>query len=404
MGEWSLRPKDALMLEKIRKNLRASFSLETVEKFVKGSIWKNFLVKYYESNQIHKRMLSLSRVAPKNREYLDTLYKAQTNDVLWHGVFGGIYLPNLRDNAWRFIIKCENMLHGDNDALVVEDINCDGYDEIKCVSENLIAVFDTAAGGALCELGVRDRAFNFANTLTRYEEAYHAKIRDAVEEKREAPLKEEEGISTIHDEHIENPEQYLPYLIEDWYLKNAFVDHIVDAHFSVEQFQACSFSEYGDFANQPFALQKSKKHAFKLVRDGGIYRDDRKSALKLSKRFRVKKSHIDFKITLEGGAEDLYYLMEHNFHFADSDAIVINNAAFSDGYLMQGQTGLDIYDPYTEKHIRMTFNSSVDIYIYKLDTLSQSEAGFELTNQGVGLGFRIPLKRETILEGRMEIV
>ena len=404
MGEWSLRPKDALMLEQIRENLSATFSVETIEKFVKGSIWKNFLVKYYESNQIHKRMLSLSHDAPKNEVYLDNLYKAQTNDVLWHGVFGGIYLPNLRDNAWRFIIACEDMLHGKKDALIVEDVNCDGYDEIKCVSENLVAVFDTAAGGALCELGIRDKMFNFANTLTRYEEAYHAKIRDAVQEQKHVPLKEEEGISTIHNEHIENPEQYLPYLIEDWYLKNSFVDHIVDAHFSVEQFHQCSFSEYGDFANQPFVLEKSKKHAFKLVREGGIYRDGEKHALKLSKRFRVKESRIDFKITLEGGDTSLFYLMEHNFHFANSEAIVINNVAFSDGYVMQGQKALDIYDPYTGKHIRIDFDCSVDIYICKLDTLSQSEAGFELTNQGVSFGFKVPMEKEHVVEGRLEIV
>ena len=109
MGEWSLRPHDALELEKVKHALADEFPAETIEKFVKGSIWKNFLVKYYESNQIHKRMIALSSNAKrKNPDFMENLYKAQTNDVLWHGVFGGIYLPNLRDNAWRFIIGCEN--------------------------------------------------------------------------------------------------------------------------------------------------------------------------------------------------------------------------------------------------------------------------------------------------------
>ncbi len=406
MGEWSLRPDDALMLEKIRTHLSDTFAVETIEKFVKGSIWKNFLVKYYESNQIHKRMLSLSRDALKKERYLDSLYKAQCNDVLWHGVFGGIYLPNLRDNAWRFIIACDNMLHGRDDALIVEDINCDGYEEVKCVTEKLIAVFDTAAGGQLCELSLRDKGFNFANTLTRYREAYHAKIREAVAEERKAhePLHEEEGISTIHNEQIENPEQYLPYLIEDWYLKNAFVDHIVGADFGVETFRQCTFSEYGDFANQPFTLAKSKKHAFKLVREGGIYREGEKREVRLAKRFRLKGLRIAFKISIDGGMKGLYYLMEHNFHFASSDAIVVNNVAFSDGYMMQKKRELDIYDPYTDRHLRMRFGCDVDIYICRLDTLSQSESGFELTNQGVTFGFRIPLEAETVVEGSLEIV
>ena len=40
-------------------------------------------------------------------KYKEALYKAQCNDVLWHGVFGGIYLGNLRDNAYKYIIECE---------------------------------------------------------------------------------------------------------------------------------------------------------------------------------------------------------------------------------------------------------------------------------------------------------
>ena len=66
-------------------------------KFLKGGIWKNFFVKYEESNRIHKRTLELSKARESvNKPDFDTaLYKAQTNDALWHGVFGGLYLPNL---------------------------------------------------------------------------------------------------------------------------------------------------------------------------------------------------------------------------------------------------------------------------------------------------------------------
>ncbi|HHD83553.1 MAG TPA: DUF1925 domain-containing protein, partial [Campylobacteraceae bacterium] len=198
MGEWSLKGEDAVKMEKIREKLSEAFSTEEIEKFVKGSIWKNFLVKYYESNQIHKRMLSLSRAGNDEEAYREALFKAQCNDVLWHGVFGGIYLPNLRDNAWRFIIECENIARPKKAKIIVEDANCDGYEEIRCLSENLICVFDAKAGGALCELDLRDKGFNFANTLTRYAEAYHAHIREACEkEEQHVVPKEEEGISEI---------------------------------------------------------------------------------------------------------------------------------------------------------------------------------------------------------------
>ncbi len=405
MGEWSLRPKDALELEALKTALADGFPAETIEKFVKGSIWKNFLVKYYESNHIHKRMIALSQKAKrKERDYMENLYKAQCNDVLWHGVFGGIYLPNLRDNAYRFIIACENSAYKGKEKIVVADDNCDGYDEIRCLTDEIVAVFDTKAGGQLCELDIRDKAFNFANTLTRYEEAYHEKIKNPQKQSEEEHLHEEEGISTIHNLGGADVEKYAPYMITDWYLKNAFVDHIVDENFSLETFQQCRFAEYGDFANQPFRLRKCKKHSFTLHRDGGIFIGGEKHFSGLTKRFKVRKGTIDFKISIESAGEKLFYLMEHNLHFANLSEVLIDQKPFEEDCVLSAKNSLELYDPYTQKSIYFSFDTAVDIYIFRLDTLSQSEAGFELTNQGVSIGFKVPLKRETVLRGSMVLV
>lgn len=404
MGEWSLKAEDAVKLEEMKSQLSDRFSAEEIEKFVKGSIWKNFLVKYYESNHLHKRMLALSQARIPVEEYLESLYKAQCNDVLWHGVFGGIYLPNLRDNAYRFLLACDDRLYRNKGAMILEDTNCDGYDEIKCVSREVVAVFDTARGGQMVEMGLRRKGFNFANTLTRYKEAYHAHIRKACEgERAHAALKEEEGISTIHTEHIENPQQYLPYLVEDWYLKKCFCDHIVDGSFDVHGLKQCDFREYGDFADRPFAVVEAKKRAFTLERRGGIYASDRSFATKVTKHFKVKGGDIDFRIAIETEKEGLFYVMEHNFHFADASAVTIEGEPFCDLERLHARERFTIFDPYTQKKLRFTFNQPVDIHICRLDTLSQSEAGFELTNQGVTFGFQIALERDTVLEGRLSV-
>src|SRR5437764_9762072 len=34
------------------------------------------------------------------RQAQQNLWRAQTNDVYWHGVFGGLYLPHLRADAY----------------------------------------------------------------------------------------------------------------------------------------------------------------------------------------------------------------------------------------------------------------------------------------------------------------
>ena len=35
------------------------------------------------------------------------LYKGECNDPLWHGVFGGLYLPHLREASYEHLLKAE---------------------------------------------------------------------------------------------------------------------------------------------------------------------------------------------------------------------------------------------------------------------------------------------------------
>ncbi|MCW8821606.1 MAG: DUF1925 domain-containing protein, partial [Sulfurovum sp.] len=133
MGEWSLRADDALKLEALKKEMGHERYEKEGVKFLKGGIWKNFFVKYEESNRIHKRTLELSkaRKGVKKAAFDAALYKAQTNDALWHGVFGGLYLPNLRDNAYTYIIEAENVRYGKKNVLVSDQNELDGYGKVK---------------------------------------------------------------------------------------------------------------------------------------------------------------------------------------------------------------------------------------------------------------------------------
>src|SRR5439155_1707832 len=77
---------------------------------VRGAHWRNFLVKYAEANRMHKKMLALSGLC---RERGDppaarrAIGRAQCNDAYWHGVFGGLYLPHLRNAIWRNLALAE---------------------------------------------------------------------------------------------------------------------------------------------------------------------------------------------------------------------------------------------------------------------------------------------------------
>ncbi len=418
MGEWALKAKDNLLLKKIENSLSHTFGEDSVEKFVKGTIWKNFLIKYIEANRIHKRYLALSNSKIDNQNYLESLYKAQTNDVLWHGVFGGIYLPNLRDNAWRFIIECENIKYQDQSHTEIKDNNLDGYEEIKFISKNLITVFDTKAGGQLTEFDIRDRSFNLQNTMSRYFESYHQSVMSEKEEITDpADIEEQitqDAIASIHDID-ENMHQYKEMLHHDWHTKNSFIDHITDSTLSLDTFLASSFNEYGDFANQPFNLVETKEQKCTLKRDGGIYIEEQKHQTTITKTYETKEDEISFEIKIDTNINDGYfYLLEHNFHFANLKDIMINSQSFATNQMIK-QEGLKealeikdsniliFNDPYTQKEITITLSENCTIYLAPINTLSKSEAGFDVTNQGLSIGLKFKLQTAHPISGSIVV-
>lgn len=402
MGEWSLRADDALKLEALKHEMGQERYENEGVKFLKGGIWKNFFVKYEESNRIHKRTLELSKVrkSVNKVQFNAALYKAQTNDALWHGVFGGLYLPNLRDNAYRYIIEAENVRYGKKSVLVCDQNELDGYDKVKAVSSNHIFRFDAAHGGQLVEFDNKKACFNWQNTLTRRKEAYHQRILS--DEKVEEVRFEEDGIDTIHHAAVEVDDTLREAIIYDWYLKNSFIDHISDEHFNGGNFRYCNFREYGDFANQPFDLDLGKK-SVTFSRDGGLYLPE-KMQTKLVKTYEPHKNGFDFEISLTTKSQKNFkYVLEHNFHFSEYETLLVNDAPLLENGMIQETKVLKIYDYHLKQNISITLDQPCDIYYYQLKTLSQSEHGFDLSVQGVSFAMVVPFSQVLKIQGSLEV-
>ncbi|OLD99134.1 MAG: hypothetical protein AUG91_07485 [Actinobacteria bacterium 13_1_20CM_4_69_9] len=114
MGEWSLDAAAARRFTQARNALK-----DDLASLVALPPWRNFLAKYPEANALHKRMLIVSEelarrsildASPEVRQAQQNLWRAQTNDVYWHGVFGGLYLPHLRADAYGALLRAERML------------------------------------------------------------------------------------------------------------------------------------------------------------------------------------------------------------------------------------------------------------------------------------------------------
>ncbi|RMA97705.1 alpha-amylase/4-alpha-glucanotransferase domain-containing protein [Hydrogenothermus marinus] len=392
MGEWSLNTEEAIEIKKLKKQLGEDIAI----KFLKSGLWKNFFVKYEESNRIHKRMLECSKNKLKDEKYLDYLYKSQCNDVLWHGVFGGLYLPNLRDNAYRYIIECENLRYKNKNIIEINDNDLDGFEEVKIITENLIARFYSKYGGQLIELDDRKSCFNFQNTLTRRKEAYHEELINNNQNKKD------KKVVTIHEIHPTIDEKTKNEIVYDWYIKNSFIDHISDNSFNLENFKKCSFKELGDFTNQPFQLKK-EGNTIKFKRIGGIYQD-KTYPTTIEKRYITEKNKIDFNIKVDTESINKYlYILEFNFHFANLENIFINNKNSLNDLEINNIKQIEILDLYTKNKILISTDNSFSFYSTLIKTLSQNEKGVDFIIQGVSFALIFSLEKQLNINGSLSI-
>lgn len=205
MGEWALPPDGAARFGDLLHGFRAG-RLGEIKPFVQGGFFRNFLRKYAEANQLHKRMLQVSdrveaceRASPSRaRAARDFLYRSQSNDVYWHGVFGGLYLNHLREAAWSNLLRAEGLadavLHEGKAgwAEVAEsDIDCDGGEELLLKTAGMTLLSHAHDGGAVTEISLPARGVALGHVLTRRTEGYHGKFRRAG-----GPV---DGSASIHD-------------------------------------------------------------------------------------------------------------------------------------------------------------------------------------------------------------
>jgi alpha-amylase/alpha-mannosidase (GH57 family) len=169
MLHWALPPHAFLEYEAFTRWLEEEEQLERYGRFVRGSHWRNFLVKYEESNLMHKRMLAVSDrlhdLLQEHPEYTDKaesarrfLYAGQCNCPYWHGVFGGLYLPHIRRAVYQNLLEAQESLRQieGNSGVVIKatDYDCDGHEELVVESDHFAAVIKPDQGGTLRELSL----------------------------------------------------------------------------------------------------------------------------------------------------------------------------------------------------------------------------------------------------------
>lgn len=184
MNEWTLPVPSAHVYADLVTQEKNNGRYEATKPYIRGGIWRNFFMRFPESNWMHKRMLDLSRRYHALPEHdrtpamLHELYEAQSNDAYWHGLFGGLYLPHLRRAVYNALVRLEALLDAaaPRPARSQIDLDLDGYDELFLQNGTLQAVVKLDGSASICEFDAYRLAHNFGDSLARQTEHYHRKI------------------------------------------------------------------------------------------------------------------------------------------------------------------------------------------------------------------------------------
>ena len=347
MEMWSLPPAAQKDLTKLEdelgpKHLAASAS------FVRGGHWHHFLVKYPESNRMHKTMLALSDLSRRRGnppEARRAIGRAQCNDAYWHGVFGGLYLPHLRSAIWRQLAIAERELRK-GESLVCEelDLDYDGFPELWVHSSQFSALISPRRGGAIEVLTRFSDLTNLADVLTRRREFYHEPPKQHGHHQDEPSG----GTASIHDiEKAAKLKELPPVDIEP---RAILVERLIA----------------GDLAPSSYA----RAH-YKPVRSWAA----------VAMRPTVTQSGNDLTILLHGDG------LEKKLEFDSAGGV---HVSYRWDPAAMGTNAMFAPEISVSRSIPVHVHPDVEIWRSEITTVARSERGFEETVQGFSITPRWP--------------
>ena len=428
MTEWALPPKKSYAFDKLLHRLEDEHRDDMLQ-FMRGGFWRNFLVRYSEVNNQHKKMLRVHNAVYKAgatpQAGIVDLWKGQANDTYWHGLFGGIYTAHMRSAIYHHLIKAENAA----DAIIMgsepwqrfefTDFDRDSQDELLIEGNRQNLYIDPRRGGTLFEWDMRRSMHNLLCVMTRREEGYHQVLRDFERERRAAAAQQafknesQQPISPHTAVKAKEPDLDR-YLVVDRYRRASLIDHFFGAGATLEHFAQAQYEECGNFIEQPYEVSAEKDAATITV---SLRRDDmvkRAGALgpipvELTKTLIIPINEeqliVRYHIVNRGQTRlQTRFGCEWNFHLLGGGA---NEEAY---YRIDGQTpekhhfdstgettevrAFHIGNNWIAQDIGFSLSKFATLWRFSIDTVTGSEAGFERTHQGSCLTLVWPLLLE----------
>ncbi len=418
MMEWAMPVQAILQYDSLVEDLKQKDIYRKNKSFIRGGFWRNFLAKYPESNQLHKKMLRVSHKVSQLTESAistsqldlikDYLYAGQTNCGYWHGIFGGLYLPHLRSALYQNLIKAETLTdafrHKSKPFLTIEetDIDCDGNTELLLDSDQMSWYFSPARGGALFEEDIRKLSLNLLDTLSRKPEAYHEKLKKGTIHIGPVQKNPDGSSPSIHDLVLAKEPDLEKKLYIDIHPRHSYIDHIMPLHTQLDDVYQVHYQELGDFyktAYESVWKQEGENITLYLRNHQNIHLAEKEIPFRIIKeiQFSPNSNNTPVKYTLTNlGSETVSFKFGVEFNYAlqagyAHDRIVyIPDRQIGDTKLAHKEAHpevlkVGIKDDWQKIDCNMEFSIPCDLWRYPVETISLSESGFEKIYQSTVL-------------------
>ena len=322
--------------------------------------------------------------SPLVEQARQSLYRAQCGCAYWHGIFGGVYLPHMRQAVYRHLIEAETLLdaaEGRTEPWVsaaIDDFNLDVHKELLLANGKLTLLVAPDRGGQLYELDVRDVRANLLATLVRRPEPYHRDYAGS-------------GLSASGGDSVAPPQ-----LIYDAYPRKSLLDHFFDPRTTLDEVATGTAIERGDFLGGRYRARLRRVRGgicAQLARRGTAFAQP----VTVSKQLTLwaDRSTIDIHYELEGlpPGRPWHFAVEFNFaglppgcpdrYFVDAQGRVL--ADLGRRLDLAGAGSLRLVDRWLGLDIGLSTTEAGGIWAFPIQSISRSQRGLEMIQQSVAV-------------------
>jgi alpha-amylase len=338
---------------------------------------------------------------------LGHLLRGQSNDSYWHGLFGGLYLADLRVAALRELIAAQDLADGaagDGGSAAattkapaaatteVADLDADGRVDVLLADRGQVVTVDLGEGAGIGAWDIRAVRHPVTAVLRRRPEAYHAALRKlgaAAPAAASAP-------ATIHELVVAKEAGLADHLRYDDHERRFGLVRVLAPDSKPDQVAAGTGTELGDFVAGAFDIRDATPGRLVAIRDGTVRSEGRLLPVSVEKTIRLsgdrRSPGLALAVSIENRSQEA---IEARFGLEMTTMLLGgggNPAAWWEvgerktghdgagtasgvGTVAQGNDVVGIT-------IRTTVQPQADAWWSPVETVSNSEAGFERSYQG----------------------